>query len=208
LTQFSDIITTREQLREIAGEPAQRVKDKVMSTLTDHCKDFIGRSPFVLIASSDKEGRGDVSPKGDPAGFVKIIDDRTLAIPDRPGNRLADTFENILANPRIGLLFMIPGKKETLRVNGTVMIVRDEDLRQSLAINGRVPLLALVVHVEEAYFHCSRCMVRSALWQPEKWPDSKDLPGMAQIIVEQSGGTVELDQISAFLKKTETTDLY
>lgn len=208
MTEFTDVISTRDQLRAVTGQPAPRVRDKVMSALSEHGKDFIARSPFLLIGSSDEKGNGDVSPKGDPPGFVKIIDDTTLAIPDRPGNRLADTFENILANAKIGLLFLIPGKNETLRVNGTATIIHDEPLRQSMAINGRVPALVLIVDIKEVYFHCSRCMVRSSLWQPEYWPDADDLPSMAQIIVDQSNGTEDLEELSAFIKKTETTDLY
>lgn len=208
MTEFTDVISTRDQLRVITGHPSRTVREKVMSKLSSHCKKFIERSPFLLIGSSDENGNGDVSPKGDPPGFVKIIDDTTLAIPDRPGNRLADTFENILANPNIGLLLLIPGKSETLRVNGTATIVHDESLRQSMAIRGRVPALALVVHVKEVFFHCSRSMVRASLWQPEHWPNTDDLPSMAQIIVDQSRGTEDLEQMTAFIKKTETTDLY
>lgn len=208
MTVFNDVISTAEQLRAITGQPAPSVREKVMSALNQHCRDFIARSPFLLIGSSDNTGNADVSPKGDPPGFVKIIDDTTLAIPDRPGNRLADTFENVLTNPNVGLLFLIPGKNETLRVNGTVTVVHDVPLRQSMAINGRVPALAMIVDIREVYFHCSRCMVRSSLWQPEHWPETKDLPSMAQIIVDQSDGSEDLDQLSAYIRKTETTDLY
>lgn len=208
MNAFTDVISTQEQLRAITGHPSPKVREKVMTSLSQHGRDFIAKSPFLLIGSADEKGYGDVSPKGDPPGFVKIIDDRTLAVPDRPGNRLADTLENVLLNPHVGLLFLIPGKNETLRVNGTVTIVHDEPLRQSMAIRGRVPALVMVVDIKEVYFHCSRCMVRSSLWQPELWPATDDLPSMAQIIVDQSDGAEDLEELSAYIRKTETTDLY
>ncbi|MCR9139464.1 MAG: pyridoxamine 5'-phosphate oxidase family protein [Alphaproteobacteria bacterium] len=208
MNAFTDVISTREQLRAITGHASPNVREKVMTALSQHGRDFIAKSPFLLIGSADEMGFGDVSPKGDPPGFVKIIDDRTLAIPDRPGNRLADTLENVLSNPQVGLLFLIPGKNETLRVNGTVTIVHDEPLRQSMAIRGRAPALVMVVDIKEVYFHCSRCMVRSSLWRPELWPDTDDLPSMAQIMVDQSDGAVDLEELSDYIKRSETTDLY
>src|SRR5258705_2818538 len=125
----------------------------------------------------------DVSPKGDPPGFVQVLDDETLAIPDRPGNRRADTFSNVLQNPGVGLIFLIPGKLETLRVNGRARIVRDMALRERMAVQGKVPQIALVVTVEEAFIHCGKCMIRSQLWQPESWPDGDALPSQAECLV-------------------------
>ena len=119
--------------------------------------------------SSDAKGRFDLSPKGDLPGFVQVLDDRTLAIPERPGNRRADTFRNVLQNPRVGLIFIVPGKGETLRVSGTARVVRDTWLRERMAVDGRLPELALVVTVEEALIHCTKCMVRSLMWQPDTW---------------------------------------
>ena len=178
---FEATITTQAQLRELMGEPVHPVVvAKTLSALDIHCRTFIGRSPFVLIASADGAGRMDISPKGDPAGFVRVLDDHTLAIPDRPGNQRFDTLRNLIDNPRVGLIFLIPGKRETLRVSGTARIVTDPALRETMAIKGKSPALALVVEVEEAFFHCAKCMVRSALWEPGKWPSLDGLPTLAQ----------------------------
>src|SRR4051812_45505578 len=154
---FSDPVTTEAQLREVVGAPVPRAVNKEIARLDAHCRTIIARSPFVLIASCDGEGRMDVSPKGDPPGFVKVVDDSTLAIPDRPGNRRADTFSNVLRNPGVGLLFLIPGMVETLRVNGRASIVRDLALREQMAVGGKVPALALIVTVEQAFIHCGKC---------------------------------------------------
>ena len=192
MAQFDDVIETREQFREIMGEPSDKVTRKSLSALDKHCGAFIGRAPFMLIASSDANGKTDVSPKGDPFGFVKIIDKKTLAIPDRLGNKRADTIENVLQNPHVGLIFLIPGKTETLRVSGKAQVVRDEALRSSMAVKEKVPDFAIVVSVEEAFFHCSKCMIRSKLWQTEHWPDLDGLPRLAQTMVD--GGKLELTE--------------
>ena len=165
--EFADTITTFEGLREVLPQPHPLVADKEVTHLDEHCRSFIERSPFVLIASTDGSGRIDVSPKGDPAGFVRVLDDRTVAIPDRPGNKRADTFVNVLQHPHVGLIFLIPGTKTTLRVRGRARIVRDGSLLESMAIGERVPQLALVIDVAEALFHCSKCIIRSKLWNSD-----------------------------------------
>lgn len=185
-TPFSDIITTEEQLRAVMGHPTQRVIDKVITTLDDHCCALIAQSPFVLLASADAEGNLDVSPKGDPPGFVHVLDEQTLAIPDRVGNRRADTLRNILQTGKIGLLFLIPGKEETLRINGSAIIVRDRWLCERMAIRGKVPDVALVVTVEEAFIHCAKCMIRSHLWAVDQWPDVAALPSITQILIDHA----------------------
>ena len=192
MARFEDVIETREQFRAVMGEPSDKVTRKTLSTLDRHCGVFIGRSPFMLIASADANGNTDVSPKGDPVGFVKILDEKTLAIPDRLGNRRADTIENILQNPKVGLIFLIPGKTETLRVSGRAMIVRDAALRESMAVKNRSPDFVIVVDVEEAFFHCSKCMIRSRLWKTEHWPDLDGLPRLAQTMVD--AGKLELSE--------------
>jgi PPOX class probable FMN-dependent enzyme len=164
-----EIVETDADLEAILGKPGPRQFAKVVAALDTLCRDFIARSPFVLISSCDAAGRFDVSPKGDPPGFVRVLDDRTLAIPERPGNRRADTFRNVLQNPKVGLIFLVPGKSETLRISGTARIIRDAWLRESMAVDGKVPELALVVTVEEAFAHCTKCMVRSRMWQPDTW---------------------------------------
>ena len=147
---LSELITTKEGLEGVLGRPGPRVLAKVVNALDDMCRAFITRSPFVIVASHDAEGRVDVSPKGDPAGFAHVLDHRTIAIPERPGNLRADTFRNVLQQPRVGLIFLVPGKGETLRVSGTTRIARDGWLRERLAVADPGPELVLVVTVEEA----------------------------------------------------------
>jgi hypothetical protein len=192
MARFEDVIETRDQLRAVVAEPSELVTRKCLASLDRHCGTFIARSPFLLLASADREGNVDVSPKGDPPGFVRILDRQTLAIPDRPGNQRADSMENILQNPKVGLIFLIPGKTETLRVSGVATIVRDPALLDSMAIRGQRPKLAIVVEVEEAFFHCSKCMIRSRLWQPDQWPDLEGLPTLAQTMVD--AGKLELSE--------------
>ena len=192
MARFDGVIKTREQFRSFMGEPSDKVTRKSLSALDKHCGVFIGRAPFMLIASADEDGNTDVSPKGDSIGFVKILDDKTLAIPDRLGNKRADTIENILQKPNVGLIFLIPGKTETLRVSGKALVVRDESLRDSMAVKGKSPDFAIVVAVEEAFFHCSKCMIRSKLWQSEHWPDLDGLPRLAQTMVD--AGKLELTE--------------
>lgn len=180
---FSEVITNEAELRAILGHPSYVAANKAVTSLDDHCRAMITASPFLLIASADAQGNLDVSPKGDPPGFVHVLDDRTIAIPDRPGNRRADTFRNIIANPNVGLIFLIPGKDETLRISGKAMIVRDLWLRERMAQRGKVPEFALVVSVEEAFLHCAKCVIRSGLWTQEKWPEIGGLASLARVMV-------------------------
>lgn len=189
---FNDVVRTRQELREVIGEPSDVVTRKTLPHLDRHCLSFIGRSPFLLLATADEEGNVDVSPKGDPPGFVRVLDEHTLAVPDRLGNRRADSMENLLQNPKIGLIFLVPGKTETLRVSGEALIVRDQDLLDSMAVKDRSPQLAIVVRVREAFFHCSKCMIRSSLWKPDAWPDLEGLPTLAETMVD--AGKLELSE--------------
>ena len=190
---FTDAITTEQKLREILGHPGPSVVAKVIASLDAHCRAFIAKSPFLLIASADHQGKVDVSPKGDPPGFVHVLDDHTLAIPDRLGNRLADTFTNILQRPQVGLLFMVPGKQETLRAGGTAQIVADAWLLEKMAVAGKRPALATVVTVDRVFFHCGKCVIRSKVWDQDHWPDTHGLPSLAQAIVDHAklGDSVE-----------------
>ena len=183
---FKDIITTPAQLREVLGSPSAMVEAKIIPKLDAHCREFIAKSPFLLVASADGAGKVDVSPKGDPAGFVQVLDEHTIAIPERLGNRLADTFLNILQRPHIGLLFMVPGKRETLRAGGTARIVRDDWLLERMAIGGSKPALAMVVTLDRVFFHCAKCVIRSGLWSPEKWPDTAGLSTLAQAVKDHA----------------------
>ena len=200
-TRFQGVISTEEQLREVLGTPGRGAVAKAIDRIDEHFAAFIGRSPFMLIGSSDAEGNQDVSPKGDPPGFVRVLDERTLAIPDRPGNKRGDTFSNVIQNPRVALYFLVPGVRETLRVQGRATVVRDEQLRESMTVNGKAPQLAIVVDVDEAFMHCAKCVVRSNLWQPEDWAGTDDLPNLAAALVDQLKLPVTMEELVAGLEQ-------
>ena len=206
--RFSDVVTTEAQLRDVLGNPSQRVIDKQVATLDEHSRKFLSVSPFVLLASCDAAGNMDVSPKGDPAGFVHVLDDKTFAIPDRLGNRRADTIRNVLQNPNVGMIFLVPGKEETLRINGTAMIVRDRWLREQMAIDGKLPDQALVITVKEVFFHCAKCVIRSKLWQSEGWPDLSGQPSLAQAMVDEARLTDTVAEMQAIIDRDVRERLY
>lgn len=207
--QFSEVIRNEAELRSVMGGPVHAaVVDKTLDRLDRHCVDFIDRSPFVLIASADAVGRMDISPKGDAPGFVKVIDEKTLLIPDRPGNQRFDTHRNILQNDHVGLIFMIPGKRETLRVSGTAQIVRDRAQLDALAAQGKVPAFAFAVDVEEAFMHCAKCMIRSNLWVPEKWPSLDGLASFAQAMKDAAAIPLPVSDVAALIEDDETQRLY
>jgi PPOX class probable FMN-dependent enzyme len=167
-----DEITSVEELTMLVGEPLQRVRDKVRPALHELDRQWLAASPFCLVASSDAEGRCDVSPKGDPAGrLAYVIDDCTIAIAERPGNKRVDGYRNIVTNPHVGLIFLIPGRGDTLRINGRARLVRDADFFDAMIVKGHRPILALVVEIEEVFHHCAKAFLRSQLWQPETWDD-------------------------------------
>ena len=208
--EFVDTITTMDELREVIAPPGDLVTAKEVTELDDYCRDFIARSPFVLIASSDGQGSVDISPKGDPPGFVRVIDDSTLAIPDRPGNHRADTFVNIVQQPFVGLIFLIPGTKNTLRVRGRATIVRDQALRESMAVNGRVPELALVVELTTAFFHCAKCIIRSELWSAGSGI-TDDASGdllLAETMVKHGDLAMSVDEMQEIILNDEAERLY
>lgn len=173
-------IGSAEELRELLGEPTAVARDKERQALHEHHKQWLARSPLCLISTSAADGTCDVSPKGDPPGFAKVLDDTTLVIPDRAGNRRADGYHNILTNPHVGLLFLIPGRGDSLRVNGRARLLREAPFFDGLTVKGHRPTLALLVEVEQVYFHCSRAFVRSALWKPETW-NPEAAPSRARI---------------------------
>jgi len=160
-------------------------KDKVMPALDDHARRFIALSPFLCLASSAADGRADVSPRGDPPGFVAVLDERTLLIPERKGNRRADTMLNIVENPAVGLIFFVPGIDETLRINGRATIVDDPALLAPLAVDGKAPALGVRVAVDEVFLHCAKALIRSRLWDPERRIERADFPTLGRIIVDQ-----------------------
>lgn len=166
-------VTTYEQLRDLHGEPLARVRDKACTRLEDVHRTWIARSPFCVVATSAADGTCDASPKGDPAGFVRVLDEQTIAVPERPGNKRVDGFANVLANPHVGLLFVVPGRGDTLRINGRARLLSDAPYFDDMVVRGHRPRLALEVAIEEVYFHCAKAFMRSKLWDPESWkPES------------------------------------
>ena len=175
-------IRDASQLREMLGEPTELVRRKVTDRLNPLTRQFVERSPFVVVATGSPDGGLDVSPRGDPAGFVRILDERTLLLPDRPGNKLADTLTNLLADDRIALLFLIPGVNDTFRVNGRARIVDDAELLADSTVEGKAPQLGLLVEVEEAYTQCPKALLRSELWNPDRHIDRSELPSSGEIM--------------------------
>lgn len=178
-------ITTVEQLRSLYTQPSERARRKELTSLDPHCRRFIALSPFVLLASSDRKGQTDVSPRGGDPGFVAVRDEHHLLIPDAPGNNRLDTLSNLLQNPGLGTIFLVPGVDETLRVNGTAEIRDDEDLRQQLAVGGKKPKLVLRLKVQQAFLHCAKALMRSRLWSSETRIERSDLPTMGQMLKDQ-----------------------
>jgi hypothetical protein len=180
-----EFITSREALRGVYKAPSEAPIRKELRALDRHARTFIEKSPFLLIGSSDGKGNADVTPRGDRPGFVAILDDRTIAIPDRPGNNRLDTLENILAEPSVGLLFLIPNMNETLRLNGHARITADEGLCARLAVDGKRPATVLLVEVRSVYMHCAKAFMRSGLWAPETWPARSEMPTLGEILKDQ-----------------------
>jgi PPOX class probable FMN-dependent enzyme len=206
--RFAEVVTSEAQFRSVIGHPSELVLRKHVRSLEQHSRAFIEKCPFLLLASADASGNMDVSPKGDAPGFVRVLDDSTLAIPDRPGNRTAATFCNLVQNPRVGLFFLIPGRQETLRVRGTGTIVRDRWLRDELVASGIAPDFAIVVRIEEVFFHCPKCMIRSRLWEPERWPDAAGLASFAQAVVDAGRLAETPGEIQALLDRSVRERLY
>lgn len=171
-------ITSVAELAEVVGQPLPRVRDKARPSLDEIDVAWIARSPFCLVATSAADGSCDVSPKGDPPGFVRVLDATTLAIPERPGNRRVDGYHNMLSNPHVGLIFIVPGRTDTLRVNGRVRLVRDAPWFDDMVVRGNRPILAVEVHVEEVFFHCAKAFLRSRLWDQD---EDTTLPSRARI---------------------------
>lgn len=193
-SRISQTITTEARLRALIGEPAALTCTKISNRLNPTTRLFIERSPFVCIATSDLDGNCDLSPRGDPAGFVRILDDRTLLMPERPGNRLADSLRNMLANPHIGLLFVVPGVTDTFRVNGRATITVDSDLLVPCAVEGKPPLLGILVHIDEAYTQCSKAFLRSHLWDVRHYVDPATMPTGGQVLRAVQGGQFDAEQ--------------
>ena len=209
MDSFGDLVTSEDELREVVpapseGAPALR---KQIDHLDEHCRDFIARAPFFLLATSSAAGDCDASPRGGPPGFVRVLDERRLLVPEYPGNRRADSHRNLLENPRAAMLFTIPGLRETLRVAGRAYITRDEGLLAGLGVNGRAPKLGIGLEVEEAFIHCAKAFIRSGLWQPETWPE--ELPSASAILRDHVDiPEVSTEDVAARLRESYENTLY
>lgn len=207
--RFKHPIRSVAELEEIVGTPAELVVRKQLDALDESMRGFIALSPFAILGTHNRQGHADVSPRGDGPGFVRVLDSKHLLLPERPGNKRADSLRNILETHQAGLMFLIPGNGETLRVNGGAELIRDEDLLAPLAVNGKTPRLGIVVEVRECYLHCARATLRSKLWQKDSWPDPAALPRFASILAAQ----VKMrewteDRLSEMLEKSYRERLY
>jgi len=187
-------IKDESELRAVIGAPSELVVGKIADRLNPLTRQFVERSPFVCVATARPDGGLDVSPRGDPAGFVRILDERTLLLPDRPGNRIADTLTNLLEDPRIALLFLIPGVGDSFRINGRASIVDDPELLADSTVDGKTPKLGILVEVEQAYTQCSKALIRSDLWNPERHIDRSELPSSGEILRAVSDPELDADQ--------------
>ena len=202
------VVRTKGEIQAMLGEISENQANKRIDHIDQHCRTWIERTPFIVISTSSLAGYMDVSPKGDPPGFVKVLDENTLAIPDRPGNRRADTFLNILENPKIGLLFVIPRRGETLRVSGTAEIIKDKGVLSAMVIRDKVPTLAILVHVEGAMFHCGKSMIRSSMWKPDGWPSIEGLPTYAKALVDHARPPQTEEEMQERITRNEVERLY
>lgn len=200
-------VRSEDELRELLGEVMPRAATKERVRLHEQDRRWLAASPFCLIATADAGGTCDVSPKGDPAGFTHVIDDTTIAIPDRPGNRRADGFRNVLSNPHVGLIYLIPGRNETLRINGRARLVREAPFLDEMVVKGHRPQLALVVEIEQIFFHCAKAFMRSHLWQPDRWePDL--LPSHAKLVKEVQQVAESVEQLEEYYGEQYAKQLY
>ncbi|MEM7733104.1 MAG: MSMEG_1061 family FMN-dependent PPOX-type flavoprotein [Pseudomonadota bacterium] len=206
--QPNDVVTEKEVIRSHVRGAYRTQQAKILDHVDDLCRVWIERSPFLTMATVSASGDMDVSPKGDPAGFVKVLDPKTLAVPDRPGNHRYDGFLNILQTGRIGLCFFVPNRNEVVRVNGSAQIVRDHDLREIMAVQGRVPDFAVLVRVEEAFYHCGKAIIRSGLWSPEKAAPVDGLPSYGLAIKTHAEDTRPLEEMEVAMQNNEENRLY
>jgi PPOX class probable FMN-dependent enzyme len=182
---FDKVVSSEARLREVLGHPGDRAVGKERPRLDEHCRAFIAQSPFLILGTANASGQCDVSPKGDEPGFVKVLDETHLAIPDRIGNNRLDGMTNMLVNPHVGLIFLIPGREDTLRVNGRAWIVEDDAILDAMVMKGKRPPFAIGVEVEQAFMHCPKAFIRSGLWKHEEWPDPSVVPSMSRMLWDQ-----------------------
>lgn len=202
-----DEVTSEAELRALLGDPVPAAVAKQRDRLHELDRQWLAASPFCLVATSDAQGRCDVSPKGDPAGFTLVLDDRTIAVPERPGNRRVDGFRNVLENPHVGLLYLLPGRGDTLRVNGRARLVREAPWFDQLVVRGHRPVLALLVEVEEVFHHCAKAFHRSGLWDPETW-DPTAVTSRPVIAKTVEGRQESIEQLEAYYGPSYGEGLY
>lgn len=201
-------LTTAADVRALYGEPDARVIAKQLTRLDQHARRFIALSPFLVIASADEDGRCDATPRGDAPGFVTVLDDTRLAIPDRIGNRRVDTMMNVASNPRLGILFLVPGINETLRVNGRARVSCDHAVLDPMTVHGKRPRVALLVEVEEVFFHCGKALMRSDLWNPERKVPRASFPSLGQVLADQLRGTLDHEEADRWIAESYRDRLY
>ncbi len=201
-------IESRAELRSIYKPAYENALRKELHQLDFHARNFLSRCPFVLIGSQDSKGNADVTPRGDRPGFVRVLDDTTIAIPDRPGNNRLDTFENIIENPAVGLLFVIPGMNEAMRMFGEARLTVDDDLREQMAVDGKPALSVLVVRIRSHYMHCAKAFMRSQLWAPETWAPRSDMPTLGQIVRDQMALSESSEEVDAGLAEAYRVSLW
>ena len=203
-----EVIATQERLRQFRKPPSRFVENKVIDHIDPLAKRFIAASSMVFLATRRADGGIDQTPRGDPPGFVKVLNDKLLALPDRPGNNRADAFENLLHDPGIGLIFVIPGHRETLRASGQARIVRGEEMLDSMVVNGHVPDLAILVRVERLLSHCPKAFVRGRVWEPDHWPDCSNLPTAGEFLVAHGRLHDEVGAVDQLVARDGQTRLY
>jgi PPOX class probable FMN-dependent enzyme len=209
LQRFRSVVTSAEELRKLIGEPGELVIRKQLSELDAYMTTFISESPFLLLGTVGRDGTCDVSPRGDAHGLAQVLDSRTIVIPDRRGNRRVDSLRNILETGRVGILFMIPGLGETLRVNGRACVIRDEEVLAPLAAEGKVPIVGIAVGVEECFLQCAKAVIRSKLWERDARGRETSLPSFARILIDETkieGETVE--SLNQRIEDSYTNNLY
>ena len=209
MASFNNIVTSEQELRDLLGVASPRSILKERPVLDEHCRAYIAASPFVVMATSGSDGTCDVSPKGDAPGFVTVLDDRHIVIPDRPGNKRFDGMKNLIANPHIGLIFLVPGREETLRINGRAWITRDPELLAHCVAHDKTPQLAIGVEVEQCFLHCPKAFMRSKLWRHAEWPAPDALASMAQVLHDQiKPAGITAQQYECEMEERNRTQLY
>lgn len=206
---FRQIVSNEEGLRQVTGHPGKVVERKVITYLDKHCRRFISQSPFLTISTANSKGQCDSSPRGDHEGFVYVADDYHLVIPERPGNRRTDSMSNIIENPQIGLLFLIPGLGETLRINGQACVISEDPCLEKMAVKGKTPVLGIGVKVDECFIHCAKAFIRSGIWKPGSWTDKEHLPSASAMLKDHiNDEDMQTEDVAKSLKESYEKELY